>query len=167
MGCLDGQVALVTGAGRGIGRACAELLAAEGAAVVLVARTAEEVSAAAAQIRAAGGEAEAVPGDITDDGFVKRLFEGVQARHGRLDILVNNAGIAPGGGVAEQSVEALRQCLELNVVALYACLQQAVLLMRANGDTGKIINIGSVRTHWTEAGGGGTYNASKYALKAI
>lgn len=167
MESLDGKIALVTGAGRGIGRATAELLAERGATVVLVARTAEQLDEVAAGIRAAGGQATPIPGDVTDDAFVERLFAAVRDEFGRLDILVNNAGIAPGGTVEELPVEKFRQCLELNVVAVFALTQQAVRLMKEAGAGGKIINIGSVRSHWTEAGSGGAYNASKYGLRGL
>lgn len=167
MSALVGKVALITGAGRGIGAACARLLAEHGATVWLTARTAAELDRVAAEIAARGGVARAIAGDITDDAFVERLFAAVEAEHGRLDILVCSAGIAPGGGVEEQTVQALRDCLELNVVAVFACIQQAVRLMNRTGGEGKIVSIGSVRSHWTEGGSGGAYNASKYALRGM
>ena len=163
---LDGQIALVTGAGRGIGRAIAEILARNGATVVLTARTASEVQDVAAHIAMAGGRALAWPGDVTQLTFVEELFGRVQSELGGLDILVNNAGNAPFAPVEELPVRALRDCLELNVIAVFACMQQAVRLMQKQG-TGKIINIGSVRSHWSEAGDSGAYNASKAALRAL
>ena len=164
---LQGKVALVTGSGRGIGAAIARLLAAEGATVVLAARTATELDEVAAGITAAGGEALAVPGNVTDDEFIKALFHRIEEAFGRLDILVNSAGIAPFGSVEELPVDRLRAVLDLNVTAAFACTQQAVRLMKANGGVGKIINIGSVRSHWTEAGDSGAYNISKYGLRAM
>lgn len=167
MSDLRGKVAVVTGAGRGIGRACAELLGRHGGTVVLTARSEAEIEAVAAGLRDGGGEALAVAGDVTQEAFVAKLFATVRERFGRLDILVNNAGMAPFGTIEEMEVEKFRACLELNVVAVFLCMQQAVRLMKENGGTGKIINVGSVRSHWTEGGGGGAYNASKYGVKGL
>ena len=164
---LSEKVGVVTGAGRGIGRATAELLASHGAHVVLAARTQGQLEAVGETIRGNGGKARTIRGDLTDGGFVKSLFSIVADEFGRLDFLVNNAGIAPFGPVEELPVERFRQCLELNVIAAFACTQQAVRMMRKQNTPGKIVNIGSVRSHWTEAGDGGAYNASKYALRAM
>ena len=162
---LTDKIAIVTGAGRGIGRSVAELFAAEGATVIATARTATELDDLAAQMADAPGEVVALPGDITDEAFVNDLFGDVQKRFGRLDVLVNNAGIAPFGPVESLAVEDVRRCLEINVVAAFNCMSQAVRLMKAVDDTGKIINIGSVRSHWTEFGDGGAYNASKAGIR--
>jgi NAD(P)-dependent dehydrogenase (short-subunit alcohol dehydrogenase family) len=167
MGTLENEVALVTGAGKGIGRAVSELFAGEGAKVVLVARNEDELRAVADGIRSKGGQAHPAAGDITDDAFVQRLFQMVRDEFGRLDILVNNAGIAPFGRVEDLPVERFRRCMELNVIAVFACTQQAVRLMKEQGGQGKIINIGSVRSHWTESGDAGAYNASKYAVRGL
>src|SRR5687767_5982876 len=94
---LDGRAALVTGAGRGIGRACALALAQAGAEVWLLARTREEIEQAAAEIRGSGGKAHAIACDVTDSQAVKRAVAGLAA----LDILVNNAG----GNIPEPFVE--------------------------------------------------------------
>ena len=160
------RIALVTGSGRGIGRATAVLLGSEGFTVVLTARTAGEIETAAEEIRDAGGRAFAISGDITDQTFVEQLFAEVKERFGRLDVLVNSAGMAPFGPVEELPPAALRAGLELNVVAVFACMQQAVRMMKETGG-GKIINIGSVRSHWTESGDSGAYNATKYALRGM
>lgn len=167
MGSLSEKVALVTGGGKGIGRATAELLAAEGAAVVIVARTASDLDEVEAAIRSSGGEALSVAGDLTDESFVEQLFGAVRAKFGRLDILVNNAGVAPFGPLETMPAADVRRCLELNVTAAFNCMQKAVVLMKENGDTGKIINVGSVCSHWTGGGGAGAYAASKYGLRAL
>jgi len=165
MGQLTDKIAIVTGAGRGIGRAVAECFAREGATVIATARTASELDELAAAMTDAPGEVVALPGDITDESFVAELFAQVRQRFGRLDILVNNAGIAPHGPVESLAVADFRRCLELNVVAAFNCMSHAVRLMKDTGDTGKIVNIGSVRSHWTEGGDGGAYNASKAGLR--
>ena len=161
---LEEKTALVTGSGKGIGRGVAELLAAHGAHVVVTARTVADVEATCAAIRDSGGAADAVPGDLTDADFVQHLFDTVRHRFGRLDILVNNAGIAPFGRAEDLAVQRFRDGLELNVVAAFACAQQAIRIMKETGGVGKIINIGSVRSHWTEGGDSGAYKASKYGL---
>ncbi|MBI3919787.1 MAG: SDR family oxidoreductase, partial [Armatimonadetes bacterium] len=145
----------------------AELLAQHGATVVLTARTESDLTQVAAEIRKAGGQAHVVAGDITSEAFVQKLFATIREDFGRLDILVNNAGMAPFAPVEELSVERFRACLELNVLAVFMCMQQAVRLMKDTGGAGKIINIGSVRSHWTEGGDGGAYNASKYGLLGL
>ena len=167
MHSLRDNVALVTGASRGIGRAVAELLGQQGAVVIPTGRTEEDLERVAQVIRDAGGQAFPVPGDIADEDFVEALFGTVRERFGRLDILVNNAGIAPFGPVEDLPVQEFRRCLEVNLVAAFMCTQQAVRLMKQTGGTGKIINIGSVRSHWTENGDAGAYNASKAGLRAM
>ncbi|HOS94313.1 MAG TPA: SDR family oxidoreductase [Armatimonadota bacterium] len=164
---LEGKIALVTGAGRGIGAAVASALAEAGATVVVTSRTPMELATVVDAIRSGGGCALAIEGDITDEAFQDRLFAEIDRIFSRLDILVNNAGIAPFGPVEELPASDLRRCLELNVVAAYGCMQRAIRLMRDNGAVGKIINIGSVRSHWTEAGDAGAYNASKEGLRAM
>ena len=167
MGQLTDRIAIVTGAGRGIGRSVAEHLAMEGATVIAAARTARELDELASEMKDASGEVIPLPGDITDEQFVEDLFCQVRQRFGRLDILVNNAGIAPFGPVETMAADDVRKCLELNIVAAFNCMNHAVRLMKETSDTGKIINIGSVRSHWTEAGDGGAYNASKAGLRSM
>ena len=164
---LKGNVALVTGAGRGIGRACAVRLAEHGATVFVTSRTKAELHKLAAEIKDAGGKAVAVPGDLTQQAFVEKLFAQIEKECGGVDIVVNNAGIAPFGLAQDLDVARFRAGLELNVVAAFACSQQAIRLMKKNKAAGKIINIGSVRSHWTEGGDSGAYNASKYALRGM
>lgn len=164
---LTGRVCLVTGASRGIGAAIARAFARAGAMVVLTARSASCLDAVCREIVSGGGRASAIAGDLRSDEFLSELFAQMEADHGRLDVLVNNAGVAPFGPAADLPVAALRECLELNVIAAFACTQRAIRLMRRTGDRGKIINIGSVRSHWTESGDAGAYNASKYALRAM
>jgi len=142
-------------------------LALEGATVIGTARTAGELDELAAAMTDAPGEVIPLPGDITDEPFVEKLFDQIRERFSRLDILVNNAGIAPFGPVETLAVDDVRKCLELNIVAAFNCMSHAVRLMKATGDTGKIINIGSVRSHWTEGGDGGAYNASKAGLRSM
>ncbi|MBT4500073.1 MAG: SDR family oxidoreductase [Gemmatimonadetes bacterium] len=164
---LRGKIALVTGAGRGIGRAIGLLLGQRGVTVVATARTASEVETVVGEIEAAGGKGRAVAGDITEEKFVERLFDIIREEFGRLDALVNNAGIGEFAPIEDMPVERLRASLEVNVVGPFMCMQQAIRLMMENGGRGKIVNVGSVRSHWTEAGDAGAYNASKYALRGL
>jgi NAD(P)-dependent dehydrogenase (short-subunit alcohol dehydrogenase family) len=132
-----------------------------------VARTQEQLDEVAMKIRQGGGDAVVAPGDVTDETFVERLFDTVRVAPGRLDILVNSAGVAPFGPIETLPSAMLRECLEINVVAAYSFMQQAIRLMNETGGAGKIVNIGSVRSHWTEAGDAGAYNASKFAIRAL
>jgi NAD(P)-dependent dehydrogenase (short-subunit alcohol dehydrogenase family) len=93
-GQLQGKIAIVTGASGGIGRGIAEVFAAEGAKAVLVARRAELLDEVAAGIKAKGGEALALPADLTKEAEIVALFQKTVATYGRLDVLINNAGIA-------------------------------------------------------------------------
>src|SRR5439155_10150480 len=92
MRLMEGKVAIITGAARGIGRACAELFAAHGASVVLSDIDAEPTHEAAAKIKATGGDAFAVPGDVTSTDFAPRLIKATLDSYGRIDAIVNNAG---------------------------------------------------------------------------
>lgn len=167
-GKLDSKIALVTGASKGIGKAISELFASEGASVIMVSRNAGELNSAATEIKKHGSALETVPGDLGSDEFVEELFSNIRRKYGRLDILINNAGMVDGGGdIATLSPEKFREVMNLNVTAVFHCMQQAIKIMRDNGDKGRILNIASVRSHWTEAGEAGAYNASKYAVKGL
>ena len=144
---LDGRVALVTGAGRGIGRSAAVALAQAGAEVWLLARTAAEIEQAAAEIRAAGGSARAVACDVTDAAAVNRVVAAVPV----LDVLVNNAGMNIPEPFVEVSEAHFDRVLDLNVRAMFLVAQAAVKKMlqtperKARG--GAIINITSQMGH--------------------
>ena len=135
---LDGQIALVTGAGRGIGRGCALALAEAGAEVIAMSRTADEIEAVAAEIGAKGGRARAMVCDVTDTPAVRRTVAGL----GRLDVLVNNAGTAIMGPFLEFDDAALDTMLQLNARAVFVVAQEAARLMAGHGG-GAIVNISS------------------------
>ena len=127
---LEGQVALVTGAGRGLGRAIALGLAGAGADLVLAARSADQIDAVAAEARALGRAARAVPTDVADAASVEALFAGVD----RLDVLVNNAGISPYYRRAEQLAEAeWRQVLDVNLTGTFMCCRAAAARLAESG----------------------------------
>jgi NAD(P)-dependent dehydrogenase (short-subunit alcohol dehydrogenase family) len=135
---LDGQVALVTGAGRGIGRGCALALAEAGAEVIAMSRTEAEIDEVAAAIVAQGGKARAVVCDVTDTAALRREFEALE----RLDILLNNAGISVHGPFAELAEEALDAMLTVNIRAAVLAAQAAAAIMVRQG-AGVIINLSS------------------------
>src|SRR5215213_9678708 len=115
---LEGKVALVTGASKGIGRAVADALAAEGCRVVLCARGEEELEAAAEEIRAAGGDAHAVAADMSEANEVERVAQETVSRFGTVDVLVNNAGgIGSPSSFEEISDEEWLWVLELNLLS--------------------------------------------------
>jgi NAD(P)-dependent dehydrogenase (short-subunit alcohol dehydrogenase family) len=141
---LQGKVAIVTGAGRGIGRACALGLAAEGASVVLVARSADEVAEAAAEINArygsAGVRAFAMPGDVTSEAQVASIVERTLRECGRIDVLVNNAGYAKQLPISELTVPELQRAIDVNLIGTFICCQAVLPTMKQQG-SGRIVNV--------------------------
>ena len=143
MGNTESRVAVVTGASRGIGKAIAQRLGAEGCHVVLVARDAKRLDDVVSSIQAAGGMAEARVCDLADSSAVDSLMSGILEAHGRLDILVNNAGINKDGLILRMSDEDFDDVMSVNLKAAFVtCRAVARPMMR--GRWGRIINIGSV-----------------------
>ena len=140
---LDGQVAIVTGAGRGIGRAIAEALAREGAAVVLAARTRQQLAEVAAAVKSGGGRALAVPTDVTLDAAVDALVEQAVAELGRVDLLVTAAGVASFGPVAGSKPADWDAMLAVNLRAVMVTCR-AVLPVMLHQRRGTILNVASV-----------------------
>ncbi|MCI0344891.1 MAG: glucose 1-dehydrogenase [Chloroflexi bacterium] len=163
---LDGRVAVVTGAGRGLGRSVAVALAEAGAEVWLVARTASEIEEAAAQIRAAGGRASACPCDVTDAAALKRALAALPA----LDVLVNNAGANIPEPFVDVSEEHLDRLLDLNVRAAFLAAQGAARKMLEAPDRktrgGVIINVSSQMGH-VGAPNRSVYCLTKHALEGL
>ena len=155
---LDGRTALVTGAGRGIGRACAAALAQAGAEVWLAARTQDEIEQAAAEIRSAGGRAHAKVCDVTQPDQLKKLFLGIQV----LDVLVNNAGSNIPEPFVEVTGEHLDRIMDLNLRSAFLAAQAAAKKMlehpgrKSRG--GAIINMSSQMGHV------GAVNRSVYCM---
>lgn len=164
---LDGQVAVITGAGSGIGAAAAHAIAAAGAHAILTARSKNPLDEVSEGIRSNGGAADVIAGDLTDASFVDALFDEVERRNGRLDVLVNSAGIFRMPKIEEASPEDLRAHLEINTIAPWACMRRAIALMKAGSDDGRIVNIGSTQALWLFEGDAGIYPATKFALRAL
>jgi NAD(P)-dependent dehydrogenase (short-subunit alcohol dehydrogenase family) len=159
---LAGQVAIVTGAGRGIGRAIAAALAREGAAVVLAARSGPELDAVAREIEQAGGRALPVPTDARQEASVEALVRRTLAEWRQVDVLVNAAGVATFAPVTDSKLDDWDQMLAVNLRgAVLAC--RAVLPAMIARKQGTIISVGSVVTS-RALPGSAAYTASKYGL---
>ncbi len=160
---LDGKCALVTGASRGIGRATAEALAAAGAAVALnCARSAQEVEAVAAALRAGGAEVEVVLADVGDAAQVESMFARLTARWGGVDIVVNNAAATRDGFVMLMTPEAWDAVLAVNLRGAFLCARQALRSM-IKRRWGRIINVVSPAALLGQ-GGAANYAAAKGGL---
>lgn len=170
-GVLDqlvrGKEILITGASRGIGAGLTEFFARRQARLTITARTKSDLLAVAERAREHTDSVTAIVGDVTDEEFVRGLFDRIRVDVGHLDVLINNAGAWVGGPVEELPPSEFQRCLDLNVVAQYRCLHYAVRLMKETTGTGKIVTIGSVRSHWTENGDAGPYNASKVGVHGM
>ncbi|HGY9639626.1 MULTISPECIES: SDR family oxidoreductase [Pseudomonas] len=162
------KIALVTGAGSGIGRAVALALLEDGFSLVLAGRRAEPLQAVVAQALAAGGEALAVPTDVRDEQSVAQLFATIEEVHGRLDVIFNNAGInAPAVPVDELPLENWRNVIATNVDGVFLCARAAFGLMRRQQPQGgRIINNGSISAH-TPRPFTAPYTASKHAVLGL
>jgi NAD(P)-dependent dehydrogenase (short-subunit alcohol dehydrogenase family) len=162
------RIALVTGAGSGIGLAVAQALLADGFTVVFAGRRAEPLEQAVAAAHAAGRQALAVSVDIRDPASVERLFEQVAATYGRLDVLFNNAGVnAPAIPFDELSVEQWKNVIDTNLTGAFLCARGAFRLMRTQSPQGgRIINNGSISAH-TPRPLSSAYTASKHAVTGL
>ena len=162
---LEGQVAVVTGASKGIGAAIAEHLAAAGAAVVVnYAASKAGAEATVQRIRQAGGNAVAVQADVSKPDDIRRLFAETKKAFGKLDILVNNAGVYEFAPLEAISAEHLHKQFDLNVVGLLLATQEAVKHFGPSG--GSVVNISSVAA--TQAPpNGSVYSGTKAAVNAI
>jgi NAD(P)-dependent dehydrogenase (short-subunit alcohol dehydrogenase family) len=160
-GEFSGKLAVVTGAGRGLGRGCALALGALGAEVVLVSRTREELEIVAAEIRAAGGAARVAPGDVTAAADVARIFSALA----QCDVLVNSAGGNRPMPFLEVDCGTLDQLIALNVRAMFLCAQAAARLMVAGGG-GAIVNMSSQMGHVGDANRT-VYCMTKHAIEGL
>ena len=148
---LTDKVAIVTGASRGIGRVIALALAAQGAKVVASARNAEALDGLTAEIKAQGGEAVAVVGDVALDADANNLISQAVATYGKIDILVNNAGITRDGLLLRMKSEDWDAVLDTNLKGAFLCTR-AVAKVMSKQRSGRIINMSSVVGEMGNAG---------------
>ena len=161
-----GRVALVTGAGSGIGRAAALAFGRQGAAVALVGRRVPELEAVAREIAETGGTATVAPADVTDERAVEKMIGAVVEQFGRLDIAFNNAGMAGYKSIEDMTTDDVDQMLATNVKGVWLLVKHEVVQMRKQGRGGSIVNTSSVAA----TGGSANlsiYSASKGALDAM
>jgi NAD(P)-dependent dehydrogenase (short-subunit alcohol dehydrogenase family) len=141
---LHGKVALVTGASSGLGVRFAEVLAAAGASVVLVARRVDRLDALKTRIEKSGGRAIAAEADVRDRVAMRAAFDAAEKAFGTVTILVNNAGVASSGRAVDLAEDEWRRILGTNLDAVFFCAQEAARRMLAAGSGGAIVNIASV-----------------------
>jgi len=140
---LSGRGAVITGGGRGIGKAVARYLAEEGAAIVVSARTTKEIDAVAAELKADGHEAHAITCDVSDEASVQAMAAAAMERLGTVDVLVNNAGIALSNPVKRLPLEEWNRIMAVNVTGTFLCTR-AFLPGMLERSWGRIVNVASV-----------------------
>src|SRR5438874_201101 len=162
------KVAIVTGAGSGIGKAAALALMREGYAVVLAGRRKDRLEAAALEGKASGARTLVVPTDVGDPASVKALFAKTKAAFGRLDLLFNNAGQgAPPVPLEDLTYEQWRAVVDANLTGAFLCTQEAFRLMKSQVPRGgRIINNGSISAH-TPRPRSAPYTATKHAITGL
>ncbi|WP_213575782.1 acetoin reductase [Rhodococcus sp. USK13] len=163
---IEGKVALITGAGQGIGRAIALCLAADGADIALVDVNGDRLHAVADEIRAVGSKAMSVVADVTDLSQVQSAVDQAEHELDGFDIIVNNAGIAQVNPLADVQPEEVSRILAVNIEGVLWGIQVAAAKFRARGHGGKIINASSIAGHEGFAMLG-VYSATKFAVRGL
>ncbi len=164
MGLVDDKVALITGAGQGVGQGIALALAGEGAKIAVSGRTASKLDTTCARIRERGGEAEPFACDVKDGDGLARMVEAVVARFGTIDILVNNAQEVPLGSLEQVTDEALMAGFESGALATLRLMKLCRPHLRGGGC---IINLASTAAKRWDMSGYGAYAASKEAIRSL
>jgi len=162
---LAGKVAIVTGASRGIGRAISIALAKEGVTVVLAARSIQKLQQTARQVTKAGGKAQIVVTELTDEESIKNIVRVTKEKFGRLDILVNNAGVTHSAKLDQTETKDWDYCMQVNARAPFILCREALPLLR-KAKAGYIINIASVvgvKGYPLQS----AYTASKHAIRGM
>ena len=162
MGKLDGKVALVTGASRGIGKGIARGLAKEGAALVMASRDSEALDLATEDVKSEGGAVLGIPTDVSDEPQVGGLFRQTMGEFGQLDILVNNAGAFDGGPIDTLTAEAWDRVIAVNLRGPFLCTRAAMRIMKRQ-EGGRIINIGSISAQRVRPNSA-PYSTSKFGI---
>jgi NAD(P)-dependent dehydrogenase (short-subunit alcohol dehydrogenase family) len=163
MSCrVAGRTAVITGASKGLGKAMASALAAEGARVALVSRDREKLAAVASQIQASGGEAGVFPADVTSEAQVRAVEHDIVARFGSVQILINNAGVNVRKPTVDFTLDEWRLVMDTNVTAAFLMCRSFIPAMKGVG-YGRILNLTSIMSH-VSLPGRIAYSASKTAL---
>ncbi len=162
---LEGKVAMVTGASRGIGKAISIALAQQGANLVLAARTIADLEKTKEQVANSGVKAEAVPTDVTSEQQIENLFNRTMECFGRLDILVNNAGVFINEPIEQMSTETWDRVIDIELRAPFICTRLAFRIMKKQGG-GRIINIGSISAQRVRPNTA-PYNSAKFGLVGL
>jgi NAD(P)-dependent dehydrogenase (short-subunit alcohol dehydrogenase family) len=164
---MDSKVALVTGAGSGVGRAVTLALLGAGYRVALAGRRREALEQTVAQAGSAGERSLVVPTDVCDPEAVRALFAATRETFGRLDLLFNNAGIVQGAPLEELTLEQWQSVVATNLTATFLCTQEAFKLMKSQEPQGgRIINNGSVSAH-SPRPDSAAYTASKHGITGL
>ncbi len=162
---LAGKVAIVTGAGRGIGRAISIALGQEAATVVLAARSIQKLQETADRVTEAGGKSKIVTTELTDEESIKNLVRATGEEFGRLDVLVNNAGVTHSAKLEQTSTEDWQRCISINARAPFILCRESLALLKQS-QAGYIINIASVvgvKGYPLQS----AYTSSKHALRGM
>jgi len=162
---LDGRVALITGASKGLGKAMAVALGAAGARIALVSRSVEQLNEVGRAVKDAGGDARVFQADVSNEEQVRNLERDVTGAFGKVDILINNAGINIRKPLIEFTLEEWQRVLDTNLTSVFLVCRSFIPHMKGAG-YGRIINMASIMS-WVSLPGRAAYSASKTALLGV
>ena len=159
---LNDKSVIITGAGSGIGKACAQLFNKEGAKIIIVGRKEEILKEAQAEL---GSDVEMMTCDVTQEDQVKKVYENIMSNHGKIDILINNAGMAAKAKSYEMSYDLWKKVVDVNLNGAFLCAREAMKIM-VNQKSGRIINIGSISGQMSRPENA-PYTATKFAIEGL